>query len=99
MTATFHPEAEAEFNEAIDYYASIDPELSGGFISEVEHAVARAVRSPLAWSFLSGTLRRCLVHRFPYGVVYEAGADGIVVLAVMHLRRRPGYWQGRVEEG
>ncbi len=95
MTAAFHPEAEAEFNEAVDWYRSIDVELSAGFIFEVEQAVARADRSPLAWSVMRGTLRRCLVHRFPYGVVYEVGESGIVVLAVMHLRRRPGYWRDR----
>ncbi len=98
MTATFLPEAEAEFNEAIDGYQAIDAELSAGFILEVEQAVARADRSPFAWSVLRGPLRRCLVHRFPYGVVYEVGESGIVVLAVMHLRRRPGYWEDRASD-
>jgi hypothetical protein len=36
------------------------------------------------------------LKRFPFGILYVATVDEIVVLAVMHLRRRPGYWQGRL---
>ena len=98
MSAAFHPEAEAEFNEAVDHDAAIEPDLAAGFISEVEQAVSRASRSPLAWSVMGGSFRRCLVHRFPFGVIYEEVPGGIVVLAVMHLRRRPGHWQDRTSD-
>ena len=44
---------------------------------------------------LKGEVRRCLVHRFPYGVLYSVEPEGISILAVMHLRRDPDYWKQR----
>ena len=42
-----------------------------------------------------GRFRRCLVHRFPYGVIYAVEDDVVYVAAVMHLKRKPGYWESR----
>jgi len=39
------------------------------------------------------SIRRCLVHRFPYGIIYAIENDTIYIAAVMHLRREPGYWE------
>jgi hypothetical protein len=39
--------------------------------------------------------RRILLDRFPYSVIYRASADEILIIAVAHLRRRPGYWRHR----
>jgi toxin ParE1/3/4 len=44
---------------------------------------------------LKGRFRRCLVHRFPYGIIYAVEDDTIYVAAIMHLRRQPGYWERR----
>jgi toxin ParE1/3/4 len=48
-----------------------------------------------AWPILEGDVRRCLVNRFPYGVLYSVESDRVYVLALMHLHRRPGYWKDR----
>ena len=53
---------------------------------------------PDAWTRLAGNVRRVLVNRFPYGVLYEPGSTSLLVLAVMHLRREPGYWMTRRSE-
>jgi hypothetical protein len=48
-----------------------------------------------AWALLEGEVRRVLVRRFPYGVLYSEDAEGILVVAVMHLHRDPEYWKDR----
>lgn len=96
MQFAFHPAAESEFNAAIDWYEERLLGLGQAFALEVRHAVHRAASMPLAWQVLEGDVRRALVNRYPYGVLYALEPDQIFVVAVMHLRQRPGYWRGRL---
>jgi len=96
MSFHFHPDAEAEFSEAIQYYEDVERGLGQDFAVEVYLAVQRAIAYPHAWMILEGEVRRSLVRRFPYGVLYSEEGDGILIVAVMHLHREPGYWKGRV---
>ena len=95
MTFGFHPEAEAELIEAVAFYERAGPSLGEEFSLEVRAAMRNILSYPNAWPVLEGSIRRCLVNRFPYGVLYSAEPDRIFVLAVMHLHRRPGYWKDR----
>lgn len=95
MNFTFHPEAEVEFNEAIEYYETIEPGLGYDFAVEVYSTIQRSVALPTAWSIIEGEIRRSLVGRFPYGVLYAEQYDGIYIVAVMHLHRHPDYWKSR----
>ena len=67
---------------------------------EVSRAVVAIGESPGTWPFWPGieaarSARRFLLSRFPFGIAYRLEADEVVVVAVAHLRRRPGYWTGR----
>ncbi len=95
MTFDFHPEAEAEFFEAVAFYEKAEPSLGEEFSLEVLAAMRNILSYPDAWPVLEGDVRRCLVNRFPYGVLYSVETDRIYVLALMHLHRRPGYWKQR----
>lgn len=95
MTFSFHPEAEEEFNKAIDYYEDIEPGLGYDFALEVYSTVRRSVEFPKAWAVLEGEIRRSLVRRFPYGVLYSEEQEEIFVVAVMNLHREPDYWKHR----
>jgi len=95
MRFSFHPEAEKEFNEEIEFYEDIEPGLGYDFAMEVYSAIDRAVEFPKAWSVLEGDVRRSLVRRFPYGVLYSEEEEEIFVVAVMSLHREPNYWKGR----
>jgi len=95
MTFAFHPEAETEFNEAIEYYENNEPGLGYDFSMEVHAAIQNIVNYPTAWPILEDNIRRCLVKRFPFGVIYSLEQDEIFILAVMHLRRHPDYWKSR----
>lgn len=95
MTFDFHPEAEVEFIAAIAFYETAEPSLGEEFSLEVHAAMRNILSYPNAWPVLEGAVRRCLVHRFPYGILYSVESSRVYVLALMHLHRRPGYWQQR----
>jgi hypothetical protein len=95
MSFSFHPEAEQEFNKAIDYYENIEPGLGYDFALEVHSTIKRSVEFPKAWAVLEGDVRRSLVRRFPFGILYSEEKDGIFIVAVMNLHRKPGYWKKR----
>jgi hypothetical protein len=40
--------------------------------------------------------RRALARKFPYSVVYLDQPDRVWIVALMHAKRRPGYWRERV---
>jgi len=91
----FLPDARAEFLYAAEHYESEEPGLGEAFIAEVERAVERIAFFPAHGSpYLIGT-RRIVLGRFPYSVVYHEEAGAVLVVAVAHHRRRPGYWRGR----
>lgn len=96
MSYGFHPEAEAELNLSIDCYESIEPGSAYDFALEVYETIQRVVDFPKAWTILDDDVRRSLVKRFPYGVLYSEEPDGVFILAVMNLHRAPDYWKHRV---
>ena len=91
----FHPAAEAEMVAAAEFYDARSPGLGLDFITEVHRATRALVMYPKLGRQFSKRLCRLLVRRFPYGLLYEPAADEILVVAVAHVRRRPGYWRRR----
>lgn len=91
----FHPEAEADLVAAAQYYEEQAQNLGLEFVSAIERSCRRATTYPESGHLVGHGLRRILVPGFPYHVVYRAEPDRVVVLAVAHSRRRPGYWKGR----
>ncbi|MDO8960117.1 MAG: type II toxin-antitoxin system RelE/ParE family toxin [Rhodocyclaceae bacterium] len=88
--------AREEIREAADYYAAISPELGIGFKRELRQLMRLVATMPLAWPPSGPDSRKCLMTRFPYLVIYTVMPDGLLVLAVGHQHRRPGYWRERV---
>ena len=96
MKFCFHPQADGELDEAVKSYEDCQPGLGLEFAEEVFAVIARISDYPDAWSPMSKTTRRCLVNRFPYGIVYQIKSDMIRIIAVANLHRRPGYWKDRI---
>jgi plasmid stabilization system protein ParE len=97
MTAiVFLPPAEEEMTAAAQYYQTQSMGLGEEFLFEVERTIAAIASHPKAAPKVKQEIRRRLLKRFPFGILYVATVDEIVVLAIMHLRRRPGYWQDRL---
>lgn len=97
MNVGFHPEALQELEEAARYYKTCRPGLELHFIDCVEAAIQKAATDPLRWRIFDGEVRRCLVTVFPFAVLYQVFEKRIVILAIMHCHRAPGYWRHRKE--
>ncbi len=96
MNYSFHPEAEEEFSNAVDYYEEHKFGLGSEFAIEVHSTIENIISFPTAWPLLEYDLHRCLTRRFPYGIIYSIEKDHIFILAVMHLHREPEYWKSRI---
>jgi len=96
MRYEFHPEALVEYEAAALYYAERDPAVAQRFVAAVEDAIDRILDSPTRWRVLDEDVRRCLTRVFPYGVLYTIEPEFVLIVAIMHCSREPGYWKRRV---
>lgn len=96
MPIDFFPDADQEMLEAARYYQSLASGLGDDYLDEVERAVHSIATSPQTWPILESDFRRRLVKRFPFGVIYRIEPDKILIIAVAHLRKKPGYWENRI---
>jgi plasmid stabilization system protein ParE len=92
----FHPEAAAEFEEAVRFYKERGRNLGKRLAREVKTTIRKIVATPDRWRVLEEDVRRCLVRVFPYSVLYTIEADYILIIAVAHGKRQPGYWRHRL---
>jgi hypothetical protein len=95
MRVEFHPEALGEFRDAGKFYSGCQEGLGLRFYDCVESALKRITDDPTRFRIFEDDIRRCLVHVFPYAVLYSVEPDFILVIAVMHCSRQPGYWHNR----
>jgi toxin ParE1/3/4 len=93
---SFHPEAEAEADEAFEHYWTKSTAAAFGFDEELRKAYRTLSIHPLTCApYLHGT-RRAFLHRYPYSVVFRERLHDIQVIAIAHAKRRPGYWARRI---
>lgn len=85
-----------EAETAARWYAERSVTAAAGFSDEIDAAESAIVRLPEAWPPFDHGTRRYLLHRFPFSVVYRVEARRILIVAVAHARRRPGYWKARL---
>jgi len=95
MRVLFSALAKQELDEAADYLEREFDGLGSSFRIEVKLAAERISRHPRAWSIELGEVRKCLLHRFPYKLLYSIESDRILILAVAHQHREPDYWIDR----
>src|SRR3954471_12301480 len=95
MDIEWHRRARVELDDAADHYEIASEGLGNDFLAEIEWAVEQIRSFPNAWPIVSRKSRRIRTKRFPYGIVYQRIGDRLVILAVMHLHRRPDYWRDR----
>ncbi|MGQ0760646.1 MAG: type II toxin-antitoxin system RelE/ParE family toxin [Acidobacteriota bacterium] len=96
MNWDFHPEALAEYESAAAYYGEHDPDLQLRFVEAIENAIDRIVESPSKWRVIDEDVRRYVAHVFPYGILYTIEPNFVLMVAVMHFSREPGYWKDRI---
>ena len=89
--------ASDEFAATIRWYEARRPGLGGQFYDRVVDAIAKLETQPDIGSVVGSDpmTRRFLLHGFPYQIVYRLRPAEIVIVAVAHTKRRPGYWKKR----
>jgi plasmid stabilization system protein ParE len=92
----FHPQAAEEYTQAAQYYSAIAPELGARFYDEIERLIVQVRRQPDRFFRFSPPARRALARKFSYSLVYLDEPDRVWIVAVMHAKRRPGYWHKRL---
>lgn len=96
MNYLFHPEAEIELNAAIEYYEGCELGLGYDFALEVYSGIKLIIKYPEAWQVINLNIRRSLINRFPFGILYTIEKNSIIILAIMHLHKEPNYWINRM---
>ena len=92
MRIEFSPEAKREFDEGERYYARQVTGLGARFRADVREALVRLRNWPLAAPVERADIRRLILNRFPYKLLYSVEADYLYIIAVAHLHRAPDYW-------
>lgn len=98
MKIRFLLPARRELSEAVRYYNAQRVRLGEEFRDEVWETLQRIKQFPEAWHPLSVSIRRCQMIRFPYGLIYAASENELLIIAVAHLHRAPQYWRSRTDE-
>ena len=97
MNYRFHRAALAEHLDEVAFYESRLPGLGADYLAEFETVMARACATPDFYPRVGhSNLRKAVLKRFPFDVIYRVEAAQIVILAIAHHRRRPAYWAGRI---
>ena len=96
MNYELHPEADEEFAAAVRYYSEVSPELGVRFYLEMERLLRDVCAHPEWYWEFAPPARRHLSSDFPYAVVYVEKPEYVWIVAVMSMKRRPGYWRDRL---
>jgi hypothetical protein len=89
--ARFVAPARRELLAEVAYYSNKELGLGSRFLTAVKDATARALAYPLTGTSASENTRRLFLKDFPFALVYRPDENGIVVFALAHHARRPGY--------
>jgi len=94
----FDPDARAEFLAAVQYYEECHSGLGRRFRTAVEMELGGIETMPFRYRVLHAPFRRCLVQKFPYAIIFVIEPGFILVVAVAHAKRKPGYWHERARK-
>jgi plasmid stabilization system protein ParE len=94
---TLHAEAEAEVDQAFDWYWERSPQAAAGFLDELAAAQAQIRRNPHQFPLVTPNLRKAVLQRYPYYLLFRDFEGGTQILVVAHAKRKPGYWKSRLE--
>lgn len=95
MNVRWSNEAQREVDDAARFYQEKQQGLEQRFLDTLEEAVRRIQRRPKMYPKIEGEIHKCKLTRFPYGVIYRTKPETVEILAIMHLKREPGYWKKR----
>jgi len=92
----FKPEVYNDIKVAYDWYESQRIGLGEDFLLTLEESYSKITRTPKIYQLIYKIVRRKLLRRFPYGIFFVLRDDEIIIIAIMHTRRKPSDWNERV---
>lgn len=92
MKITLLPLAQKELDEAFSWYEEQVVGLGYEFLDEFDQSARLIASFPELFEQIEKDVRRCLINRFPYSIIYGIDSEQIVIIAVAHLKRKPYYW-------
>jgi plasmid stabilization system protein ParE len=95
MEFFWYPEAVAEADAAADFYHNKQRELARRFINHLDETLDRIAIKPEIYREVEPGIRKIKLKTFPFAVIYRIKDAKIEIIAVMHIRRHPGYWKDR----
>ena len=87
--------ARRDFDESFDWYAERSTQAAVRFAAAVDAALDKIAASPTQFASPDGIHRECPVKKFPFRIVYRLVDNRVLVVAIAHAKRRPGYWRNR----
>lgn len=97
MNILFLELAEQEFYDSKNYYEEQQENLGDRFQSEISNALNRIKKFPTTFVKIKKDVRKCVVNKFPFNLLYSIEEDHIIILAVAHHHRKPDYWLDRLK--
>jgi plasmid stabilization system protein ParE len=88
--------AREEFHDAIKYYETQQIGLGKNFLNDIRSSISRIKEFPNAYIVIKGHVRRCLLHKFNYSILYTIKDNYILIIAISHQHRKPDYWVDKV---
>jgi len=95
LPIAFRPEARAEFDAAADWYEQRRIGLGLEFIDTVDQPLARVAHMPEMYAMVHRDIRRAVLRRFPYSILYRVEPNQVVIVSVFHSGRDPMRWKSR----
>ncbi len=96
IRVTYLDPAEEELLDAARFYNEQRSGLGPRYLEAVRNVTVRIQENPLSGKIVYRKIRRRLLAKWPYSILYRVDVDEIVVVAVMHQRRSPDYWHNRI---
>ncbi len=101
MIVVIDDEAQEEARQQVAWYAERSPNVASRLETQIVAAIERVARNPLEFPLMEmrgnpGDIRRARIRDFPVLVIYQVLADKVLIVAVAHTSRRPGYWRYRL---
>ena len=95
LPVDYLPAARCNFEESFDWYAQRSTQAAVHFVNAVDAALSMIAAYPRRFAVVDDCHRECPVKRFPFRIVYRVAAGRVIVVAIAHAKRRPGYWKNR----
>ena len=91
----YHPDAVHELEASANWYSARNPTAARNFTLAVDAAIQKISDDPERFLKIDERHQACSVERYPFQIVFRHMADRIVIIAVAHAKRKPGYWRAR----